>query len=249
LYKDNEKTLPKEITSDYSLPGRFEDSNSVYFDVESEKPKPKNRRILIAVISFLVFSSGFFLYSIMNLDENDLQTIKNTLSTNLEKKLVGQYGVGKFGTEHSHAAIAIFVNDDLLNFSLPQFQLSSKFIHFENHNPYLIHKHATGVPLEMLFVSLGIEVTQDCMWLNYYEATETRTNKFCTEQGQSLLFYVNGEQYHSDISQYILKHNDRILVSFGDEKSILKQLAYLDSLRIFDIPKKTPQYPGDGIVI
>ena len=249
MSKDNEKTLPKEIASDYSLPGRFEDGNSVYFDVESEKPKPKNRRILIAVISFLVFSSGFFLYSIMNLDENDLQTIKNTLSTNLEKKLVGQYGVGKFGTEHSHAAIAIFVNDDLLNFSLPQFQLSSKYIHFENHNPYLIHKHATGVPLEMLFVSLGIEVTQDCMWLNYYEATETRTNKFCTEQGQSLLFYVNGEQYHSDISQYILKHNDRILVSFGDEKSILKQLAYLDSLRIFDIPKKTPQYSGDGIII
>jgi len=47
----------------------------------------------------------------------------------------------------------------------------------------------------------------------------------------------------------VLKHNDRILVSFGDDESISKHLAYLESLKILDIPKKTPQYSGNDISV
>ena len=47
--EDNEKILPKDSDSDYSLPGRSEESNSDYFDVEYlnteyVKNKTKNRR-------------------------------------------------------------------------------------------------------------------------------------------------------------------------------------------------------------
>ena len=66
---------------------------------------------------------------------------------------------------------------------------------------------------------------------------------------KSLVFYVNGEKYYSDISQYVLDHNDRILISFGSDESISKHLSYLESLEIFDIPKKTPQYSGNDITI
>ena len=249
MSKDNEKTLPKEIDSDYSLPGRFEDSNSVYFDVESENPKPKNRTMEVIVVAFLVVSFGFFSYSFMNLPEIDSQIMQNTINVNSEKKLVNQYGVGKYGSDHTHAAIVIFVNGEALNFGLPQFQLLSNYIHFENNNPYLLHKHATGAPLEMLFASLGIKVTQDCMVLNFYKYAELKNGRFCSEQGGSLTFYVNGEQYNSDLSQYVFEHNDRILISFGNTDSISEEVAFLESLRIFDIPKKTPQYPGDGITI
>jgi hypothetical protein len=247
MSKDNEKTLPKD--PDYSLPGRFEESNLENFETENVKPKPKNRGILVIVIAFLVLSSGFFTYSVMKQNEIDSTLIQNILLPNPEQKLVNQHGVGKYGSEHSHAAILIFVNGEQLNFSLSQFQMSSKYVHFENHNPYLIHKHATGIPLEMLFSSLGIKITQDCMVLNYYESTENKNGRFCSEQDKSLTFYVNGEQYNSDLSQYVFEHNDRILVSFGDAELIIEQLAYLDSLKIFDIPKKTPQYSGDGITI
>jgi len=61
------------------------------------------------------------------------------------------------------------------------------------------------------------------------------------------VFYVNGEEYY-DISQYVLEHNDRILVSFGDAESISKHLAYLESLRILDIPKKTLPDSGNDII-
>ena len=243
--EDNEKTLPKDFDSDYSLPGRFEESNSGYFDIETGKSKPKNRVILVIAVSFVIASSGFFSYYFMNQNEIDSHIIQNITNVDPEKKLVNQYGVGEYGSDHAHAAIAVFVDGEQLNFGLPQFQISSRYIHFENHNPYLIHKHATSVPLEMLFASFGMKITQDCIILNYDESVDIKTGRFCNGQDQSLVFYINGEEYHSDISQYVLKHNDRILVSFGDAESIPKHLTYLESLKILDIPKKTPQYSGN----
>ena len=249
MSEDNDKTLPKDFDSDYSLPGRFEESNSEYFDVESVKFKPKNRAILVITISFVIFSSVFFAYYFMNQNEIDSKIIQNTINFDPEKKLLNQYGVGKYGSDHAHAAITVFVDGEQLNFGLPQFQISSRYIHFENNNPYLIHMHATGVPLEMLFASFGVKITPDCIMLNYDESADIKTGRFCTGQNQSMVFYVNGDEYYSDISQYVLEHNDRILVSFGDTKSILKHLSYLESLKILDIPKKTPQYSGNDILI
>ena len=249
MSKDNDKTLPKDFDSDYSLPGRFEESNSEYFDVESVKFKPKNRAILVITISFVIFSSVFFAYYFMNQNEIDSKIIQNTINFDPEKKLLNQYGVGEYGSDHAHAAITVFVDGEQLNFGLPQFQISSRYIHFENNNPYLIHRHATGVPLEMLFASFGVKITPDCIMLNYDESADIKTGRFCTGQNQSLVFYVNGDEYYSDISQYVLEHNDRILVSFGDTESILKHLSYLESLKILDIPKKTPQYSGNDILI
>ncbi len=240
--EDNKKTLPEDFDSDYSLPGRFEESNSEYFDVESTKSKPKNRGILVFAVALVIVISGFFSYYFMNQDEIDSRIIQNTINVDPEKKLVNQYGVGEYGSDHAHAAITVFVDGEQLNFGLPQFQVSSRYIHFENHNPYLIHKHATNVPLEMLFASFGMKITQDCIILNYDVSSDIKSGSYCSGQDQPLVFYVNGEKYYSDISQYVLEHNDRILVSFGDAESISKYLTYLESLKILDIPKKTPQY-------
>lgn len=247
--EDSEKTLPKDFDSDYSLPGRLEESNSEYFDTESVESKSKNRSIVIMVMAFVIVSSVFFLYYFMNQNEIDSRIIQNTINLDPERSLVNQYGVGEYGSDHAHAAITVFVDGEQINFGMQQFQLSSKYIHFENHNHYLIHKHATGVPLEMLFKSLGIKITPECIILNYNESSEKKNGRFCTGENRSLVFYLNGERYLSDISQYVIEHNDRIMISFGDTKSISKHLAYLESLDIFDIPKKTPQYSENEIFI
>ncbi len=247
--EDNDKTLPKDSDSDYSMPGRFEESSSEYFDVESAESKPNNKIILVIAISLLILTAGFFSYYFMNQNEIDSRIIQNTINIDPERKLVNQFGVGKYGSDHAHAAIAVFVDGEQIDFGLPQFQLSSKYIHFEDNSQYLIHKHATGVPLEMLFVSFGMKLTPDCIILNHDKSTDIRTGKFCTGQDQSLVFYLNGEQYYSDISQYVLEHDDRILISFGDIETISKHLVYLESLRILDVPKKTLQYSGNDISI
>ena len=246
--KDKE-ILPLDKDSDFSLPGRFEESNS--FDIKEieEKPKRANRGLWIIGISLLIISSGFFSYYFFNQEEIDSKIIQNSLITDPEAKLVKQYQVGKYGSDHAHGAIAVFINEEKVDFGQGPFQLASKYIHFENNNPYLIHKHATGVPLEMLFSSIGMKISKDCIMWDYLKSGQVNNRKFCSDQTNSLMFYINGKKYNSEIGQYEISHNDRILISFGDEKSISYQLDYLESLKIFEIPKKTPYQSEDEIFI
>ncbi|MFQ5476290.1 MAG: hypothetical protein ACE5DT_04580 [Nitrosopumilus sp.] len=235
-----EKTLPSE-NSDYSLPGRIEESNSEYG--LTPDPRPKSQSLMIGVIAFAIVSVGFFSYYFINQSQIDSEILDNTLPLTAEQKLVSQYGVGEFGSDHAHAAIAVFVDGMQLNFGLPDFQLQSKYIHFENHNPYLIHKHATNVPLEMLFASFDFEITTECIKLRYISS-----EKLCSDSEKNIAFLINGK-YYSDITSYEIKHNDRILISFGDSELVSEQLQYLESLEIHDIPKQNKLVPGKDITI
>ena len=241
MAEDNDKTLPKDF-SDHGLPGRLQESNPEFFETKSVQSKSTNKIFAIMVISFVIVASTFFSYYFVNQNEIDSKIIQNAVRTDPEISLKNQYNIGEYGSDHAHAAIAIFIDDVQLNFGLKQFQMSSKYIHFENHNPYLIHRHATEVPLEMLFTSLGMKFTQECIILNNYNSSVDNNRRFCTGESKFLVFYVNGEEYLSDISKYIPEHNDRIMISLGDFKSISKHLKYLESLEIFEVPKKTPRY-------
>ena len=72
--------------------------------------------------------------------------------------------------------------------------------------------------------------------------------KYCTDSENSMSFFVNGNQV-SNITEYEVKHNDRILISFGDSESIEKELEYLNSLQIHDIPKKSKLTPSKDISV
>ncbi len=217
-----EKTLPKDY--DVYIPGRFEEGNSELPIKSIPESKPKSRGLSIAILLFAIFSVGIFSYYFINQSDIDEQIIQNM---DPQEILANQYNIGEFGSDHAHAAIVVIIDEKQVNFGLPQFQLSSKYIHFENNNPYQIHKHATGVPLEMLFVSFGMK--DNCI-----------SNEACT-------VYLNGERYNFDILQYEIKQNDRILISFGEIQNS-KHLKYLESLKIFDVPKK-PSVSNDDILI
>jgi len=221
-----EKTLPKDY--DVYIPGRFEEGNS---ELPSEsipelpsESKPKSRGLSIAIILFAVFSVGIFSYYFINQADIDEQIIQNM---DPRESLANQYNIGEFGSDHAHAAIVVIIDEKQVNFAQSQFQISNKYIHFENNNPYLIHKHATGVPLEMLFVSFGMK--DNCI-----------SNEPC-------IVYLNGERYYSDILQYEIKHNDRILISVGEIENS-KYLKYLESLKIFDVPKKSITSNNDILI-
>lgn len=246
MSEDIKKTLPIESNSDYSLPGRFEESNSGFTEHE-ELPRIKNRWVLISIVSFVIIASGFFGYYFLNQDQIDKEITKNIIK-NPEKKQDSQYGIGEYGSEHAHAALMIVVDGEQVNFGLPQFQLANKYIHFEDNNPYLIHKHASGVPLKMLFESLKVEITQECIVFKNTESTENDAY-FCISDEQTRTTYLNGEIYALDILQYKIKHGDKILISFSDSKSISKSLKYLESLEIYDTPKKTPQNYENDITV
>ena len=50
------------------------------------------------------------------------------------------------------------------------------------------------------------------------------------------MFLVNGKSI-PNINLYEIRHNDRILISFGDSELISERLEYLEGLEIHDIPK------------
>ena len=235
-----EKVLPKE-DSDFSLPGRMDESNSAYFVPETES-NSNGRSLAIFGIAFVLVAAGVFTYYFLNQSEIDSEILDNAAFKTLEERMVEHYRVGQFGSDHAHAAIVVYVNGDQIDFSHPRFQLQSKYIHFESDNPYLIHKHATDVPLDMLFSSFGLEITSECIVLR----GQTDPNQNCIDSENSMTISVNGKSI-SNIDLYEIRHNDRILISFGDSRLISEQLEYLEGLEIHDVPKSSKLVPGKDI--
>ncbi|MCH9658882.1 hypothetical protein K0U27_09400 [archaeon] len=239
----SEKALPND-DSDYNLPGRAEESDSTYFgppigdkpiqDGEDDAPKSNSRTLIIAVLAFAVISAGFFSYYFVNQNDIDSQILDNAAFETLEEKMVKHYGVGKFGSAHAHAAVSMFIKGDQIDFGMPQFQVQSKYIHFENDNPYQVHKHATNVPLHILFASLGMEIKDDCINLRFIAGMP---EEYCVDDDNSMTVLVNGKP-HSSIVRYEINHNDRILISIGDPESVPEQMKRLESFEIHDLPKR-----------
>jgi len=130
---------------------------------------------------------------------------------------------GKLGDEHIHASILVRIFGDKFDFSLPNYQIKTSWVHFENQDGDTVHRHASGVELEFLFNSLGIGIDENC-----YTFPDGR--EFCTNEEYSLKYFINHKQVN-DIRDYVVMEDDRILISYGnDDKSVIEQqLAELDS--------------------
>ncbi|QMU54311.1 MAG: hypothetical protein GKS07_05020 [Nitrosopumilus sp.] len=248
----SDKTLPND-DSDFSLPGRVEESDSAYFGhpsdsvaaQEEEATRSKSRLLVISAIAFAVISAGFFSYYFLNQSDIDSQILDNAAFETLEEKMVEHYDIGRFGSDHAHAALAVFIDGDQIDFSMPQFQVQSKYIHFENDNPYQIHKHATNVPLHMLFTSLGIQIESDCMHLRFSAGVP---QKFCADADRQFTLLINGNP-RSSVTLYEIEHNDRILISLGDPESVSEQQGVLESFEIHDVPKKNQSVSSKDIFV
>ena len=202
-----------------NLGNRFQDFKEI-----NEKTKSKQHIVIIISISVILFGALFFYLEFYN------QTSDTDFAPKTPNSLQ-ESNIGQLGDDHAHAALAIFINGNKIDFAQEQFQLKSKYIHFENNNPYLIHRHATGVQLEILFDSIGIKLVQNCIILSYERS-------YCNNDTHTIKIFVNRQEF-SDISGYVPNHNDRILVSYSEKpyNDIPEQLGYLDSLEIYNIPK------------
>ena len=133
---------------------------------------------------------------------------------------------GKLGDEHIHASVLVRIFGDKFDFSLPNYQIKSSWIHFENQDGDTIHRHSSGVGLEFLFNSLAIGIDEDCF-------TFPDGRAFCTNEDYSLKYFINHKEVN-DIREYVVMEEDRILISYGpdNESAIEKQLSELDSQMI-----------------
>ena len=128
-----------------------------------------------------------------------------------------------FGSAHEHASITIKIFGDEFDFTKPEFQLQSSFIHLENFDGYVIHRHSKDVTIGYLFETLNLGLLSDCI------VFPDRT-KFCSNEDYTLKFYINGKNVN-DLQDYLIFDGDLILISYGSEnqEEVEKQLAELKS--------------------
>ena len=131
-----------------------------------------------------------------------------TVGVLLEPK-TASYDTFVFGSAHEHASISIKIFDDKFDLTKPEFQLQSHFIHLENNNGYVVHRHSDSVPIGFLFQTLNLELTQDCFV--FQDGKE-----FCSNDDYTLKFYIN-EKRVDDLRDYLIFDGDFILISYGAE--------------------------------
>ena len=178
------------------------------FATKRTKEKRKHTLIAIGLIAVVVSIVGVSAYNFTHLT----QTAPGAPP-----------GAGKLGDEHEHASVLVRIFGDKFDFSVPAYQVKSPWIHFEAGDGNTVHRHSSGVALGYLFQSLKIKLTDQC-----YGFPDGR--QFCTNENYSLKFYINHAPVPS-ITDYVIKNNDRILISYGNETKtqIDAQLEELDA--------------------
>jgi len=133
---------------------------------------------------------------------------------------------GKLGNEHIHASVLVNIFGDKFDFSTPNYQVKTPWIHFENQDGDTIHRHSTGVELEFLFNSMSIGIDDQC-----FQFPDGR--QFCTNEDYSLKFFINQQQVEN-LGSHVIEDDDRILITYGneDQLAIDKQLAELNAQAI-----------------
>ena len=135
-------------------------------------------------------------------------------------------GAGPLGNVNIQAGILTMIYGQQFDYSSTAYQVKNAYIDFEKENGETIHMHAANVTLGFMFNSLNIGLTDKCF-------TFPDKRAFCTDDKYSLKFFVNHHQLQ-DISNYVIKQNDRVLISYGNENStqIDGQLSQLDSFTL-----------------
>jgi hypothetical protein len=206
--KQNKKK-DNNIKKEKSLNPKKERDDRSYFAVTRKR---RNRNLMIIVPAVIVLF-GIMAYAV------------TVYSGNLDRP---SQNFGPLGSEHVHAAFAVKINGEKLDFSQEKYQVKSQYIHVENNDGNTLHRHATGVPVGEFFASLGMNVTDSCFTL------ENKTS-YCSNGNSNLEFYVNGNKTNS-IANYVLKEDDRILIVYGNKNAIETQQD-LDALRLTEIKK------------
>jgi len=175
--------------------------------------KKRNMLIAIGVLSVIAVIVGYSAYSFASMT----QTAPG-----------GPPNAGALGSEHSHAGILVKIFGDTFDFSAPAYQIKSSWIHFEANDGTTVHKHATGVKLGYLFDTLRLGLDDKC-----FVFVDGRS--FCTDEEYKLKFFINGQQV-SDLRDYEIKDDDKILISYGaqTQEEIDAQLSELENQPIID---------------
>ena len=180
-----------------------------YLDITRKKRIKNLKTIILPIIAAIVIIAGISIYVFS----------QNTLSV---------AGFGPLGSAHEHAAFLVKVNGQNIDFSQPQYQVQSDYIHVENGDGTTLHRHATNVTFVDFLKSVKMDIGKKNNCLTFTNGTE-----YCDDENNKLRTFINGNSTGS-ISDYVLNNDDRLLVIYGNETD--EQIANaLDELNRIEI--------------
>lgn len=65
----------------------------------------------------------------------------------------------EYGSAHEHALFYVVVNGSELDFSDSRYQLNSRYVHLENNQSHIVHKHSEGVGWRRFLDTINVSVT------------------------------------------------------------------------------------------
>ena len=180
-----------------------------YLDITRKKRIKNLKTIILPIIAAIVIIAGISLYVFS----------QNTLSV---------AGFGPLGSAHEHAAFLVKVNGQNIDFSQPQYQVQSDYIHVENGDGTTLHRHATNVTFVDFLKSVKMDIDKKNNCLTFTNGTE-----YCDDENNKLRTFINGNSTGS-ISDYVLNNDDRLLVIYGNEtdEQIANALEELNRIEI-----------------
>ncbi|HVP82843.1 MAG TPA: hypothetical protein VMS35_07375 [Nitrososphaeraceae archaeon] len=180
-----------------------------YLDITRKKRIKNLKTIILPIIAAIVIIAGISIYVFS----------QNTLSV---------AGFGPLGSAHEHAAFLVKVNGQNIDFSQPQYQVQSDYIHVENGDGTTLHRHATNVTFVDFLKSVKMDIDKKNNCLTFTNGTE-----YCDDNNNKLRTFINGNSTGS-ISDYVLNNNDRLLVIYGNEtdEQIANALDELNKIKI-----------------
>lgn len=129
--------------------------------------------------------------------------------------------VGKVGSDHAHASLLIMIGDRILNFCSPEYMLKSQYVHFEDDNCTVVHRHATGITIPTFLKTIGVIVNKDCLTVPADQKT------YCDSGKNRLRAVVNGiEMPVESLPYYVFRNNDHILLNYGAEEGDMLRFKY-----------------------
>ena len=127
--------------------------------------------------------------------------------------------VGPVGSTHIHADMKVYINGVAIDFSQPKYQLRTKEVHFEDGIGDVVHIHATGVTLNYVLNTLDMRLSDRCITVSKKGYCENGVSKLALMVQSADGPWITLE----DPKNYLVKDEDRILISQGNPADIEQQ--------------------------
>ena len=152
---------------------------------------------------------------------------------------VQQPQFGAYGSAHEHADFKMYVNVQAIDFSAEKYQTeiphdaqaeeecgndTSRLVHMHGWDGNVVHKHATGVTWGYFFGTIGINMSDSCIFVR------KDGTALCDAKFGSWRYFVNGKEV-KQIRNVEIMNLDRVLITYGqaDKTEIAAQLETVTS--------------------